>query len=57
MKALIRLSSNVLLGENLEDEQVEELFADCMDPEDDDGMIPYSRKFTSRERELLHNFV
>ncbi|XP_046804856.1 myosin light chain alkali isoform X2 [Lucilia cuprina] len=30
------------LGENLEDEQVEELFADCMDPEDDDGFIPYS---------------
>uniref|UniRef100_A0A1A9WBY9 Myosin light chain alkali n=1 Tax=Glossina brevipalpis TaxID=37001 RepID=A0A1A9WBY9_9MUSC len=31
------------LGENLEDEQVEELFADCMDPEDDEGMIPYSQ--------------
>ncbi|XP_005183160.2 myosin light chain alkali isoform X1 [Musca domestica] len=31
------------LGENLEDEQVETLFADCLDPEDDDGMIPYSQ--------------
>ncbi|XP_037811228.1 myosin light chain alkali isoform X1 [Lucilia sericata] len=31
------------LGENLEDEQVEELFADCMDPEDDEGFIPYSQ--------------
>ncbi|XP_075148404.1 myosin light chain alkali isoform X1 [Haematobia irritans] len=31
------------LGECLEDEQVETLFADCMDPEDDEGMIPYSQ--------------
>ncbi|XP_017470827.1 PREDICTED: myosin light chain alkali isoform X1 [Rhagoletis zephyria] len=30
------------LGEALDDEQVETLFADCMDPEDDEGMIPYS---------------
>ncbi|KAL5284510.1 Mlc1 family protein [Megaselia abdita] len=32
------------LGENLQDDQVEELFTDCMDPEDEDGFIPYSRK-------------
>ncbi|XP_011177787.1 PREDICTED: myosin light chain alkali isoform X1 [Bactrocera latifrons] len=31
------------LGEQLDDEQVETLFADCMDPEDDEGMIPYSQ--------------
>jgi len=31
------------LGECLDDEQVETLFADCLDPEDDDGMIPYSQ--------------
>ncbi|KAH8419190.1 hypothetical protein KR222_009398 [Zaprionus bogoriensis] len=31
------------LGESLDDEQVETLFADCMDPEDDEGMIPYSQ--------------
>ncbi|XP_017470828.1 PREDICTED: myosin light chain alkali isoform X2 [Rhagoletis zephyria] len=31
------------LGEALDDEQVETLFADCMDPEDDEGMIPYSQ--------------
>ena len=31
------------LGEQMTDEQVEELFADCMDPEDDEGMIPYSQ--------------
>ncbi|KAL7727511.1 hypothetical protein ACLKA6_002131 [Drosophila palustris] len=31
------------LGECLDDEQVETLFADCMDPEDDEGMIPYSQ--------------
>lgn len=37
--------SFAFLGENLDDEQVETLFADCMDPEDDEGMIPYSRKY------------
>ncbi|XP_022215030.1 myosin light chain alkali isoform X1 [Drosophila obscura] len=31
------------LGESLDDEQVEALFADCMDPEDDEGFIPYSQ--------------
>ncbi|KAL5284509.1 Mlc1 family protein [Megaselia abdita] len=31
------------LGENLQDDQVEELFTDCMDPEDEDGFIPYSQ--------------
>ncbi|XP_037730518.1 myosin light chain alkali isoform X1 [Drosophila subpulchrella] len=31
------------LGESLDDEQVESLFADCMDPEDDEGFIPYSQ--------------
>ncbi|EDW38860.1 GL13770 [Drosophila persimilis] len=31
------------LGESLDDEQVETLFADCMDPEDDEGLIPYSQ--------------
>ncbi|XP_067617905.1 myosin light chain alkali isoform X2 [Eurosta solidaginis] len=30
------------LGECLDDEQVETLFADCMDPEDEEGMIKYS---------------
>ena len=29
------------LGENLEDAQVDEVLADCMDKEDDDGFIPY----------------
>lgn len=40
------LTKQRFAGENLEDEQVEALFADCMDPEDDEGMIPYSRKFS-----------
>ncbi|KAI8044428.1 hypothetical protein M5D96_000587 [Drosophila gunungcola] len=35
------------LGESLDDEQVETLFADCMDPEDEEGFIPYSRKYSS----------
>lgn len=40
---LAELSHALLsLGENLDDEQVEELFADCMPPEDDDGFIKYS---------------
>ncbi|XP_059053519.1 myosin light chain 1 isoform X2 [Achroia grisella] len=30
------------LGEKLEDKEVEEVVKDCMDPEDDDGMIPYA---------------
>lgn len=30
------------LGEKLDDEQVEQLFKDCLDPEDDDGYIPYA---------------
>jgi Ca2+-binding EF-hand superfamily protein len=30
------------LGEKLSDDEVNELFADCMDPEDDEGMIFYA---------------
>ncbi|XP_077297847.1 myosin light chain alkali isoform X1 [Arctopsyche grandis] len=30
------------LGEKLDDAQVDELVKDCMDPEDDDGFIPYA---------------
>jgi Ca2+-binding EF-hand superfamily protein len=30
------------LGERLGDDEVNELFADCMDPEDDEGMIFYA---------------
>lgn len=32
-------------GEKLEDNEVNEVVKDCMDPEDDDGMIPYARKY------------
>lgn len=35
-----------MIGEKLEDAQVDELVKDCMDPEDDDGMIPYARKYS-----------
>ncbi|KAL4711417.1 hypothetical protein ACJJTC_016171 [Scirpophaga incertulas] len=30
------------LGEKLDDKEVDEVVKDCMDPEDDDGMIPYA---------------
>lgn len=30
------------LGERLDDAELEAVFKDCMDPEDDDGYIPYS---------------
>ena len=29
------------LGEKLEEKEVDEIFKDCIDPEDDEGMIPY----------------
>lgn len=32
-------------GEKLTDNEVAEITKDCMDPEDEDGMIPYARKF------------
>lgn len=34
------------LGEKLSDPETEEVLADCMDKEDDDGFIPYERKQT-----------
>ena len=34
------------LGEKLEREEVDILIKECCDPEDDDGFIPYERKFT-----------
>lgn len=37
----------LLLGEKLDDNEVAEVVKDCMDPEDDDGMIPYARKYFS----------
>lgn len=33
------------LGERLTDAECEECLKDCMDPEDDDGFIPYERKY------------
>lgn len=34
----------MLSGERLSDPETEEVLADCMDKEDDDGFIPYERK-------------
>ena len=33
------------LGEKLSDDEVAELFGDCMDPEDDEGNIFYARMY------------
>lgn len=33
-------------GERLSDDEVNELFADCMDPEDDEGNIFYARTYS-----------
>lgn len=35
-----------ITGEKLTNDQVDELFDDCLDEEDDDGMIPYDRKYS-----------
>lgn len=37
----------IVTGEKLEDNEVAEVAKDCMDAEDDDGMIPYARKSQS----------
>lgn len=34
-------------GERLTDEEVDSVFKDCMDEEDEDGMIPYAREYPS----------
>uniref|UniRef100_A0A1L8E4X7 Putative myosin light chain alkali isoform x2 n=1 Tax=Nyssomyia neivai TaxID=330878 RepID=A0A1L8E4X7_9DIPT len=40
---LAELNHNLLaLGEKLNDDEVGEVFKDCMDAEDDDGQIPYA---------------
>ncbi|XP_006615814.1 myosin light chain alkali isoform X1 [Apis laboriosa] len=42
------------LGEKLSDAEVEEVLKDCMDPEDEDGFIPYTpflRRLCDREED------
>ncbi|XP_055699788.1 myosin light chain alkali [Phlebotomus papatasi] len=40
---LAELNHNLLaLGEKLNDDEVAEVFKDCLDPEDDEGQIPYA---------------
>lgn len=42
-----------ITGENLTNEQVDEVFKDCMGEEDDDGNIKYARKyFCEREKNV-----
>lgn len=45
---------NFLLGEKLSDPEVEQVLKDCMDPEDDDGFIPYARKYGSVSMKETH---
>lgn len=33
------------LGEKLSQEETDTVLAECMDPEDEDGFIPYVRKY------------
>lgn len=32
-------------GERLDDKEVEDIIKDCSEPEDEDGFVPYVRKF------------
>lgn len=43
-----------LLGEKLTDAEVEEVLKDCMDPEDDEGFIPYDRKYRFVTMKYMH---
>lgn len=35
------------IGERLDEKEVDDIMAACCDAEDDDGMIPYKRKFSN----------
>jgi hypothetical protein len=35
------------LGEKLSDQELDIVVKDCLDPEDEDGMIPYVRKWSN----------
>ena len=37
----------------MEREEVDILVKECCDPEDDDGFIPYERKFSSNKNEYI----
>lgn len=41
-------------GEKLSDAELDEVVKDCMDPEDEDGMIPYVRKYSNFYHIILH---
>jgi hypothetical protein len=40
----VTIHSNLYVGERLTDQECETVLKDCMDPEDEDGFIPYTRK-------------
>jgi hypothetical protein len=44
-------------GEKLSDDEVTELFTDCMDPEDEDGNVFYARECLNRKKKSLPHFV
>lgn len=39
------IENNIPIGEQLDNEQVEAVFKDCMGEEDDEGQIKYARKY------------
>lgn len=42
------------LGERLDDDECDTVLKDCMDPEDDDGQIPYAREYS---KELMKRYL
>lgn len=46
----------LVLGERLADTETDELLKDCLDTEDDDGFVPYERKF-SQLNQMKFNFL
>lgn len=45
---IINLPKSFISGERLSDAETDEVLADCMDKEDDDGFIPYERKLKTK---------
>lgn len=43
------------LGEKLDEKEVDIVVKDCMDPEDEDGFIPYAREYNLRKQKNNNN--
>lgn len=54
------ISKCFVIGERLEEKEVDDILAACCDPEDDDGMIPYKRElfqFSYKDIYLFTDFL